>query len=71
MSRIYKSKRGFTLMEIVLVLAIIVILAAVVGISIHGYVSKGNDASSSLASERVEFRADNAAKNSAFVSAGF
>ena len=34
MSRIYKSKRGFTLMEIVLVLAIIVILAAVVGIEL-------------------------------------
>jgi type II secretory pathway pseudopilin PulG len=55
----------------VLVLAIIVILAAVVAISIQGFVSKGNDGSSSLASERVEFKADNAAKNSAFVAIGF
>ena len=37
MSRIYKTKRGFTLVEMVLVLAIIVILAAVVGMSIHGF----------------------------------
>jgi FlaG/FlaF family flagellin (archaellin) len=55
----------------VLVLAIIVILAAVVGMSIHGFVSKSNDASSSLASDRVEFRSNNAASNSAFVDAGF
>ena len=71
MSRIYKTKRGFTLVEMVLVIAIVVILAAVVGISIAGYVSKGNDASSILARERVEFRPDNAAKNSAFVAIGF
>lgn len=71
MSRIYKTKRGFTLVEMVLVLAIIVILAAVVGFSIHGIVSKSNDASSSLASDRVEFRSNNAASNSAFVDAGF
>ena len=71
MSRIYKTKRGFTLVEMVLVLAIIVILAAVVGISIHGIVSKGNDASSSLSSDRVQFRSNNAASNSAFVDAGF
>ena len=71
MSRIYKTKRGFTLVEMVLVIAIIVILAAVVGMSIYGFVSKSNDASSSLASDRVKFRSNNAASNSAFVEAGF
>ena len=71
MSRIYKTKRGFTLVEMVIVIAIVVILAEVVGISIHGYITKGKDSSSSISSERVQFQADNAKKNSAFVSFGF
>ena len=71
MSRIYKTKHGFTLVEMVLGIAMVIILAAVVTISIAGYVSKGKDASSSLASERVQFRSDNAAKNSAFVAIGY
>ena len=71
MNRVYKSKRGFTLVEIVIVVAIIVMLAAVVGISIHGYVANSRSASASLSTERRAFRSDNAAKDSAFVAYGF
>ena len=71
MSRFYKSKRGFTLVEMVIVIAIIVILAAVVTISVSGYLTRGHEKSDSLANERATFQSDNAAKNAAFVAAGF
>ncbi|MBO4650366.1 MAG: prepilin-type N-terminal cleavage/methylation domain-containing protein [Clostridiales bacterium] len=71
MSRIYKSKRGFTLVEIVIVIAIIVMLAAVVTFSIAGYMTRGRSGSESLATERETFQSNNAAKNAAFVAAGF
>lgn len=71
MSRINKSKHGFTLVEMVLVIAIILILAAVVTISVSGYLARGNEKSESLAEERATFKSDNAAKNAAFVAAGF
>ena len=71
MNRVYKTKRGFTLVEVVLVIAIIVLLAAVVGLSINGLVSKGNEASDSVHQERVSQQANNAAKDSKFVELGF
>ena len=71
MSRIYKTKRGFTLVEMVIVIAIIVILAAVVTFSIAGYLTKGNSGSESLATEREAFQANNVSRNAAFVVAGF
>ncbi len=71
MNRIYKSKRGFTLVEMMIVIAIIVMLAAVVGISLKGYLSKGNKASASIQSKRENFQSNNAAKNASFVAMGF
>jgi len=71
MNKIYKTKRGFTLVEMVLVIAIIVLLAAVVGISISGIISQGKSGSASLQAERVTFQANNAEKNNAFSAMGY
>ena len=48
MIRCKKSKRGFTLIEMVLVIAIIVILAAVLFLSITGYISRAHKAASMI-----------------------
>ena len=42
MRKIHKNKKGFTLIEMVLVIAIIVILASVLFIGISGYLQKAN-----------------------------
>jgi len=50
MKKINKSKRGFTLIEMVLVIAIIVILAAVLVFNIGGYIQRAKNAASSVQS---------------------
>jgi prepilin-type N-terminal cleavage/methylation domain-containing protein len=50
MKKIHKTKRGFTLIEMVLVIAIIIILAAVMFISISGYINTANTAAASVSS---------------------
>ncbi len=48
MKKIQKSKKGFTLVEMVLVIAIIVILAAVLIIGVTQYLNAANAASNSI-----------------------
>lgn len=48
MRRFYKSKQGFTLIEMVLVIAIIVILAAVLVMGLGTYVNRAKNAASSV-----------------------
>ena len=48
MKKIQKSKKGFTLVEMVLVIAIIVILAAVLVMNIGTYLNKSKSAASSV-----------------------
>ena len=48
MKKISKSKKGFTLVEMVLVIAIIVILASVLFLSITGYISKAHQAATAM-----------------------
>ena len=48
MKKIQKSKKGFTLVEMVLVIAIIVILAAVLLLGIGTYLNAANKAASSI-----------------------
>jgi len=57
MKKIQKSKKGFTLVEMVLVIAIIVILAAVLVLGIGAYLKKARAAASSVKSHNssVEF----------------
>jgi len=49
MKKIQKSKKGFTLIEMVLVIAIIVILAAVLVMNVAGYLARAKNAASSVA----------------------
>ena len=48
MRRIIKSRKGFTLIEMVLVLAIIVILAGVLILGISNYLDKAHNAAASM-----------------------
>lgn len=45
MKRIEKSKKGFTLVEMLLVIAIIVVLAAATSFGINSYIVKSNEKS--------------------------
>jgi type IV pilus assembly protein PilA len=48
MRKINKSRKGFTLVEMVLVIAIIVILAMVIFFSVASYIGKAQSATSSI-----------------------
>ena len=48
MIRIHKNKKGFTLIEMILVIAIIVILASVIALGISNYIQKAERSASSL-----------------------
>ena len=48
MKKIQKNRKGFTLVEMVLVIAIIVILAAVVFFSVASYINNAKSATSSI-----------------------
>jgi type IV pilus assembly protein PilA len=50
MKKIQKNKKGFTLVEMVLVIAIIVILAAVVFFSVSSYLAKARSATQKIKS---------------------
>jgi type IV pilus assembly protein PilA len=48
MKKIQKTKKGFTLIEMVLVIALIVILAAVLIMGVAGYLNKARNAAASV-----------------------
>ncbi|MBO6193940.1 MAG: prepilin-type N-terminal cleavage/methylation domain-containing protein [Clostridiales bacterium] len=48
MKRIFKSRKGFTLIEMVLVIAILVVLAAVLLLGVGTFLDKANNAAASL-----------------------
>lgn len=50
MNKIYKNKKGFTLVELVLVVAIIVILAGVLALNISGYIDRAKNADKAVES---------------------
>lgn len=52
MKKVSKNKRGFTLIEMVLVIAIIVILAAVLVMNIGDYIGRAKNAASSVNDHR-------------------
>lgn len=54
MKKISKSKKGFTLVEMVLVIAIIVILAAVMLAGIGSYIQKARKAASDVTKHNSE-----------------
>ncbi|MCR5592284.1 MAG: type II secretion system GspH family protein [Saccharofermentans sp.] len=53
MKKIQKTKKGFTLIEMVLVIAIIVILAAVLLMNIAGYINRSRNAASSISAHNA------------------
>ena len=57
MKKIQKTKKGFTLIEMVLVIAIIVILAAVLVMSIGTYINRAKNAASSVAAHNSSISA--------------
>jgi len=57
MKKIQKTKKGFTLIEMVLVIAIIVILAAVLVMSIGSYINRAKNAASSIAAHNSSISA--------------
>ena len=57
MRRLSKNKKGFTLVELVVVLCIIVILASVTALSVSTYIQRAQDVQDSVSDEV------NAAKN--------
>jgi len=61
MKKIQKNKKGFTLIEMVLVIAIIVILAAVMVISVSGYLSKAQSARDNVESHNASLDSASAA----------
>ena len=54
MKKISKSKKGFTLVEMVLVIAIICILAAVLVLSVTDYISRAKRATSVINDNRAQ-----------------
>ena len=54
MKKISKSKKGFTLVEMVLVIAIICILAAVLVLSVTDYITRAQSATSVINANRTE-----------------
>ena len=71
MRKLNKNKRGFTLMEMVLVIAIILLLAGVVGLSVSRYVSMSKSASDKVKTQVSEMKANNSQVNASFVNLGF
>ena len=56
MKKIQKSKKGFTLVEMVLVIAIIVILAAVLVLGIGAYLTKAKAAAKNIICPRFSWQ---------------
>ncbi len=60
MKKIQKNKKGFTLVEMVLVIAIIVILASVLFFSVSDYLDKAKSAKSMIQTHNDEINKVNA-----------
>ncbi|MCQ2532177.1 MAG: type II secretion system GspH family protein [Saccharofermentans sp.] len=55
MKKIKKNKKGFTLVELVLVVAIIVILAGVLALNISGYIDRAKNGKKQVESGVSEY----------------
>ena len=63
MKKLIKTRKGFTLVEMVLVIAIIVILAAVLVLGIGTYLNKAKAASSSVGKHNSDVSSVNSEVN--------
>lgn len=71
MKRLSKTKRGFTLVEIIMVIAIIIILAAAVGISANDILKNARAGNSSVSQRLVTERRGVSASESKLAAYGF
>jgi type IV pilus assembly protein PilA len=71
MRKFRNPKAGFTLIEMVLVIALIVVLAAVLFISITQYLSKADTVKYVASHVASSFSAQNVSINSNFISLGY
>jgi len=71
MKRFQKQKAGFTLVEIVLVIGIILILAAVMFISVSGYLSTAHTVQAEYSSNNASLLSKNKNINSQFIDLGY
>ena len=71
MKRIIKTKKGFTLIEMILVIGIIVILAAVMVFSVTSYLAKANSVKTKVSSNQVSFSNQNKTINDSFIDLGY
>ena len=71
MQRIYKTKRGFTLVEMLLVIAIIVILASVVAINVGSYITRSQRAKNEKSEEVSTLKSGISVQESFLGSYGF
>ncbi len=71
MLKLPKNKKGFTLVEMVLVIGIIVILAAVVLIGISSYLSQARSVASDFSNEQNSFSNKNKEINENFIDLGY
>ena len=65
------NKKGFTLVEMMLVIGIIVILAAVLIFGISTYISQANKAASAMSLSQSSFSNKNKSINQNFVNLGY
>lgn len=71
MKRLSKTKKGFTLLEIIMVIAIIMILAATVAISASGILNSAHRGQDSVANRVVKEREGIAQQESRLKQYGF
>lgn len=71
MHKIKKSRKGFTLTELMLVLAIIFILAAVVAINVGNYLSNSNSTSDKIDGSVTALASSNADRTTQLNDYGF
>ena len=71
MRRVYKSKAGFTLAEMVLVIAIIVILAAALALNVADWLNTSKEAESRVNASAAAVSKDAATSEAMLKSYGF
>lgn len=65
------NKSGFTLVEMLLVIAIILILASVLALSVSSYMNRAHDASDAVGEQVTNMKTDNSSRIGQLKTYGF
>ena len=71
MIKLHKGKAGFTLIEMALVVAIILILASVLYMSVSSYINSAKKVATNVNSQSVALNTKNSQINDKFVDLGY